>query len=172
MGTHKLYIRKGDRNAWVDYTGTLDTAANAADVVAGRVFTLTGGGKLTPGIVTAATPFYALSGLDANNYPDVTRSRGMPRSGAVQFATLSAFAAVEAVSTEFVSGDTFTVGLPLTALATTAAAGSRGLLGVVTVATQPIVGYVAPAGKYTDVDGNAVVAFYPAYVAGSTVRTA
>jgi hypothetical protein len=174
MGTHKLYIRKGDRTSWVDYTGTLDSAANAnGAVIAGRVMTLTAGLKLTPGLALAKVPYFALSGLDASNFPDVARTKGMPRSGAVQFATVSAFAAVELVSTAFVSGDTFTPGLPLTALSTAATTlANAGLIGTQAAGTQPVVGYVAPAGKYTDADGIDVVAFYPAYVPGTTLRVA
>jgi hypothetical protein len=183
MGTHKLYIRKGNRTDWVDYTGTLDSTAPAAQVVAGRVMTLSTG-KLVPGMQAAAAglPFFALSGLDANNYPDVTRSRGMPRSGAVQFATVTPFAAVELVTTEFAEAATYAVGAPLTASRTTAT--HRGVIclqgttstsaaayfnGTFTsAATDPIIGYVAPAGKFVDADGNNVLAFYPAYVAGTT----
>jgi hypothetical protein len=181
MGTHKLYIRKGSRTDWVDYTGTLDSTVPTAQVVAGRVFTITAG-KLVPGLQTAQPGLFALSGLDANNYPDVTRSRGMPRSGAVQFATVTPFAAIELVSTEFAETATYAVGAPLTASRTTAA--HRGIIclhgttstsgaGVfngtfTSAATDPIIGYVAPAGKYTDADGNQVLAFYPAYVIGST----
>jgi len=187
MGTHKLYTRKGDRTNWVDYSGTLDATAYSAavNVVAGRVFSLTSGGKLEPGLPVAKTPFFALSGLDANNYPDVKRDRGMPRAGAVQFATISAFAAVEMVTTEIAPDVTYTVGAALTAVTNAAGATKdlyRGLiiprtngnvvsatLGTfVSALTDPVVGFVAPAGLFTDVDGNKVLAFYPAYIPGST----
>lgn len=184
MGTNKLYIRKGDRNTWVDYTGTLDSTAATAQVVAGRVFSLTAGGKLEPGIAVARIPYFAMSGLDANNAPDVLRTKGMPRSGQVQFATLSPFAAVEAVTTSFIPESTYTPGLALTASSN--ATTTRGVIGLqvaaqasatfggltfTSLATSPVVGYVAPAGKFTDVDGNVALAFYPAYVAGTTVAT-
>lgn len=170
MGAHKLEVLKGSRNDIVDYTGVLDTtAASVAAAIAGRVMSLTAGGLLVSGLAVAKIPYFAWSGTDSNNAPDVTRDRGMPYSGQVRFGTISAFAAVELSTTEFVAG-TYTPGDPLTALSTTATTqADRGLLKVATVATDPIVGYVSATGKYTSPDGYSTLAFYPKYVPGTTI---
>ena len=84
MGRYKLDVRYGDRNTLPYYNGALDgsllaltTAANFAQ--AGKVYTLTTGGRLTPGLTSQGTlPFFGWSGLDANNYPDTQRDDGMP----------------------------------------------------------------------------------------------
>lgn len=84
MGAHKLDVRFGDRNTLPYYTGVLDTALlNHSDVAriarAGTVLTLTTAGRLTSGITDQGQiPYFSWSGLDANNYPDVQRDRGMP----------------------------------------------------------------------------------------------
>lgn len=87
MGANKLEIRKGSRQDVLDLVVPLDPLANAADVAAGRVFSLTAGGLLTPGLTlgsnqyTSRLPFFGLTGLDVNNLPDLTRTRGMPLGG-------------------------------------------------------------------------------------------
>jgi hypothetical protein len=174
MGAHKLEVLKGDRNSIVDETGILDSHANDnLAVVAGRVMTHTAGGLLTPGLATAKLPFYAWSGLDLNNSPDVDRTRGMPYAGAARFGVIASKAAVELSTTEFDSADSYVIGAPLTALSTAATAlADAGKLCNVNASTDVVVGYVSPRGKYTGPDGYATLAFYPAYVAGSTVPVA
>ncbi len=87
MGNFKLDVRFGDRNSLPYYVGTLDRALLArADVGsimhAGKVVTLRDSNRgITPGITSDTAvpmPYYALSGMDINNYPDVQRNRGMP----------------------------------------------------------------------------------------------
>jgi len=84
MGAAKLDVRYGDRSTLPYFNGTLLSTAEVASCRAGRVYSLTTGGFLVPGILAVAgatggqIPFFGLSGLDANNYPDVQRDRGMP----------------------------------------------------------------------------------------------
>jgi len=84
MGRHKLDVRYGDRNTLPYYNGVLDIAViNRADralaATAGKVMSLTTAGRLTPGLSSqGAVPYFSISGLDANNFPDVQRDRGMP----------------------------------------------------------------------------------------------
>lgn len=176
MGTSKLELRKGSREFIVDATATLDSAAitNAySDTKAGRVYTFTAGGKLEPGIAVGRLPFYGLSGLDVANAPDVQRDRGMPLSGVPQFAVVAFNAAVELSTTEFDSAQTYAPGDLLTAYSNTGTTGRRGKMITRTLggtaATDPVVGIVAPAGKYTSPDGYATLAFYPHYLVGTTV---
>ncbi len=153
MGAHRLDVRYGDRNSLVYYNGIISTtvlADNGATgsynaVVAGRVMSLTTGQVLVPGLlVTAGTtgsnmPFFAWSGLDANNYPDTLRTRGMPAysnlpaggntfagipaltagTSSGPFATVSWRSAVEFSTTEFDSTLTYTVGAMWPLLANT-----------------------------------------------------
>jgi hypothetical protein len=84
MGKHKLDVRYGDRNTLPYYNGVLDTTIlnnvnKGVIATAGKVMTLTTAKRLTVGLsVQGAVPYYSWSGLDANNYPDVDRVRGMP----------------------------------------------------------------------------------------------
>lgn len=89
MGAHILDVRYGDRNTLPYYNGILlSTLLSDADVViaitAGSVYSVTTGGFLVPGMLPTAgatsgnMPYYGWSGLDANNYPDVQRTAGMP----------------------------------------------------------------------------------------------
>jgi hypothetical protein len=173
MGAHKLEVLKGDRNSIVDHTGILDSDPLAvAAAVAGRVMSITSGGKLEPGLDVGRTPLYAWSGTDLNNYPDVTRDRGMPYAGEPRFGCISWKAAAELSSTEFVDDAGLVPDAPLTCLSNAATADAdRGKL-CLAGATDVIVGYVSPRGKYTGPDGYATLAFYPAYVAGTTVPVA
>lgn len=84
MGKFKLDVRYGDRNSLPYYVGTLDRAllarADVANIMhAGKVVTLRTNRGLTPGETDEGQfPYYAWSGMDENNYPDVQRDRGMP----------------------------------------------------------------------------------------------
>ncbi len=176
MGLHKLEVLKGDRNTIVDETGILD--AGDADVVAaafaGRVMTHTAGGLLTPGLAAHKMPFFAWSGTDLNNSPDVTRDRGMPYAGEPRFGVISWKAAVELSTTEC-DDDTYAIGDALTALSVPASATTpteAGLIGKTKMATDVIVGYVSPRGLYTGPDGYPTLAFYPHWVDGTTVNNA
>jgi hypothetical protein len=213
MGAHQLDVRYGDRNTLPYYNGILNSALlSDADVVAaicaGTVMSLTTGGLLVPGILATAAadggvqPFYAWSGLDANNYPDVRRTAGMPgfldkpvpapggypagtngfpfhgvplSAGLVGgFATIAHTFAGELSTTEFNTAVAYPVGAALTCVAADAAATpaikqTRGKLMPVAAATDTIVGYVAPAGKFLNPQGYSVLAFYPAFVKGTTV---
>jgi hypothetical protein len=207
MGANKLDVRYGDRNTLPYYNGipavttaggagltdAAVTSAGAANVyTAGKVYSVTSAGFLVPGIIATSTvngspiPFYSLSGLDINNYPDVQRDRGMPAIldkatdafygiptstvGVGVFATIRHNAAVELSTTAFKTSDSYAAGDALTAVSAIAAtAADRGKLKKVAAGTDVIVGYVAPAGKYTGPEGYSTLAFTPAFVAGTTV---
>ncbi len=210
MGVHQLDVRYGDRNTLPYYNGIVATAilSNASLRIglldAGRVMSLTTATRLTPGILATAgssggpVPFYAWSGYDNNNYPDVYRTRGMPGMGVGQpaegspgapgfygiptgaitdplagvFATIAHVFGGELSSTEFDTGATYTPGQLLTAVSATASTVellNRGKLRPQALATDVVVGIVAPAGKFTNAAGYPCLAFYPTYVAGTTV---
>jgi hypothetical protein len=215
MGAHQLDVRYGNWSTLPFYNGILSyaylttanvvTATAAVACTAGKVYSLTTGGLLVPGILATAganggpIPFFGLSGLDANNYPDVQRDRGMPSFGTKpnpapgggggtgfpfhgvplstgpvgSFATIRHNAAAELSTTEFDSAAAYVVGAPLTAVAastaSTTAISQSGKLVNVGAATDVIIGYVAPAGKFTNPQGVACLAFTPAFVAGTTV---
>ncbi len=173
MGAHKLEVLKGDRNSIVDETGILDVHANDdLAVIAGRVMSHTSGGLLVPGLAAHKMPFYAWSGLDSNNSPDVQRDRGMPYAGAARFGVIAWKAAVELSTTEFKSG-TYSIGDALSAMSVVATDPAHaGLLTAANGTTDVIVGYVSPRGKYTGPDGYSTLAFYPAFVDGTTVPLA
>jgi hypothetical protein len=180
MGANKLEIRKGNRNDVLDYTGILVAGAS---IPAGVVCTLNSSGLLIAGAVAGASPsvFFAWSGTDINNSPDVTRvgalsgalnaqtrdsvaalgvgGIAMPYAGAARFGTISVFAAVELGTTAFKTSVTYTPGTLLTCVAATQT--NAGYLKPVVAATDLIVGVVAPAGLYTSPDGYATLAFYP-----------
>jgi hypothetical protein len=170
MGAHKLEVRQGDRNSIINHTGVL-AAATAAGAIAGRVVSLTAGNQLEPGLAVGRLPFFAWSGTDENNAPDVTRTKGMPYAGQARFGTISGFAAAELSSTEFVADAGLTPGAALTAIGITGALADRGKLKLAG-ATDVVVGFVAPAGQYTSPDGFATLAFYADYVRGTTVPNA
>jgi len=155
--------------------------------------------QATSDVLGGPIPFYAWSGYDDNNYADVYRERGMPNvadrpagglggpgapgfwgipasaagvSTADVFATIQHIAAAELSTTEFDTAAVYTAGQPLTAVSVAATGANklnRGKLRPVAAATDVIVGYVAPAGKFTGALGYPVLAFTPAYVAGTTV---
>lgn len=185
MGANKLEIRKGDRNSVIDYTGVL---AAGVSIPAGIVCSINGSGLLVPGIVIGGSllPFFAWSGTDGNNYPDVTRvgalsgalnaqtrdsvaalgvgGIAMPYAGAARFGTISAFAAVELSTTGFKSTVGYAPGDLLTCVGGAAAVvANRGIIKPVTASTDVVVGVVAPAGLYTSPDGYATLAFYPCF---------
>ncbi|HNX48569.1 MAG TPA: hypothetical protein PLS53_00315 [Thermoanaerobaculaceae bacterium] len=181
MGANKLEIRKGDRNSVIDYTGIL---AAGASIPAGFVCSLNGSGLLIPGVTSGGTeflPFFAWSGTDVNNAPDVTRvgaldgggppqvrdsvaalgvgGIAMPYAGAARFGTISCFAAVELATTGFNSAVAYKPGQLLTCVR--AGVANAGKIMPVAATTDLVVGVVAPAGLYTSPDGYATLAFYP-----------
>lgn len=84
MGQFKLDVRYGDRNTLPYYNGVLDSGllgrtGVATEATAGKVYTLATNGALTVGLTSQGqVPYFGWSGLDANNYPDSLRNRGMP----------------------------------------------------------------------------------------------
>lgn len=212
MGAHILDVRYGDRNTLPYYNGILDSSLlTDADVVtaitAGSVYSLSTAGKLVPGLKVAADaaagniPFYGWSGLDANNYPDVQRTAGMPgfldkpapapggypsgtngfpfhgvptSAGLVGgFVTIAHTFAGELSTTEFNTAASYAVGAALTCVSAVSATPAdkvlRGKLRPQAAATDTIVGYVAPAGKFLSPMGYWTLAFYPAFVQGTTL---
>jgi hypothetical protein len=180
MGANKLEIRKGDRNSVIDYTGIL---AAGVSIPAGYVCSLNGSGLLIPGVTSGGAvflPFYAWSGTDVNNAPDVTRvgalngavpqvrdsvaalgvgGIAMPYAGAARFGTISWKASVELATTGFNSAVAYTPGQLLTCVR--AGAVNAGMIMPIAATTDLVVGVVAPAGLYTSPDGYATLAFYP-----------
>lgn len=184
MGRWKLDVRYGDRNTLPYYNGILNVALlTDTDIVsaitAGRVMSLTSGKLLVPGLVatTGATggpiPYYAWSGLDVNNYPDVKRDRGMPgyydkptggvgapgspgfygipvSAGLVGgFATIQHTAAAELSTTAYdqTAGAVYAPGTALTAVAATA----TGVGGVTGHEGKTVRGLLRPVEAATDV---------------------
>ena len=89
------------------------------------------------------------------------------------FATIGYNLAGELASTAFVGSYTYTPGAALTAVSATAVVESdRGLIRTVAATTDVIIGYVAPAGRFTGPNGYDLLAFTPAYVPGTTVPAA
>lgn len=168
MGQHKLDVRYGDRNTLPYYNGRLlGTLLSDADVVAaicaGRCMSVTTAKFLVPGVIAVAgatggsQPYYAWSGLDANNYPDTYRTNGMPgfldkpatgigapgspgwpgiplsATLAGGFATIQHFAAGEFSTTEFDQTSSpatiYLPGTPLTCIAADAT-GTGGVSGL------------------------------------------
>jgi hypothetical protein len=200
MGANKLDVRKGDRNSIIDYTGIL---AAAVSIPAGYACSLNASGLLVPGIDPALSAgpkvgagvsiFFAWSGTDPNNYPDVTRvgllsgalnaqtrdsvaalgvgGIAMPYAGAARFGTISVMAEAELSSTGVVSTQTYVPGTLLTAIGVSASAALRGLIRPVAAETDIVIGVVAPAGLYTSPDGYPTLAFYPTFIPGTTAPT-
>lgn len=180
MGANKLEIRKGDRNSVIDYTGIL---AAGVSIPAGFVCSLNVSGLLVPGVAPGIKPlpFFAWSGTDANNAPDVTRvgaldgggppqvrdsvaalgvgGIAMPYAGQARFGTISCFAAVELATTGFNSAVAYTPGQLLTCVR--AGVANAGKIKPIDATTDLVIGVVAPAGLYTSPDGYATLAFYP-----------
>ncbi len=173
MGAHKLEVLKGDRNSILDDTIILDDGESAdTGVIAGRVCSIVGG-KLVGGLTLHGLAYFAWSGLDSNNAPDVTRDRGMPYSGQVRFGVICGLAACELSSTEVDPGlddSDFVPGAVLTAVKAGAVDATKsGLLTLVQAGTDQVCGIVSSRGFYTSPDGYDTVAFYPHHVDGSTV---
>lgn len=211
MGAHQLDVRYGDRNTLPYYNGTVsqtllsDPELLTGLINAGRVMSLNTAKNLVVGIQVASDvngspiPYFAWSGYDSNNYPDVYRTRGMPNVGQLPvgglgapgspgfwgipvasgpgstadvFATIQHIAAAELSTTEFDTAGVYAPGTPLTAVSALAVGAdklNRGKLRPVAAGTDVIVGYVAPAGSFIGPAGYPVLAFTPAYVAGTTV---
>ncbi len=174
MGLHKLEVRKGDRNSIIDYTAPLlNTANNVLASVAGRCMSLNGAtGKLEAGLALGRLVFFAWSGTDLNNAPDVTRDRGMPYSGEVRFGCISVHAACELSTTEFVANAGLVPGALLTALSNAATVPADAGKLKLAVAGNVIVGQVSPAAVYVSPDGYSTLAFYPHSVDGASVVAA
>lgn len=206
MGSAKLDVRYGDRFTLPYYNGTLISTATPATARAGRVVSITSNGFVAVGLVNGASattaagvmPLYALSGLDANNYPDVQRDRGMPgygdkamgpgdgsavlgngfygipvnAAGTVTgpIAAIRHNAAAELATTEFDTALSYAVGAPLTCVREGAA--NAGRIRTVTAGTDHIIGYVAPAAAFWGPEGYRMLAFTPAFVLGSTAPAA
>lgn len=170
MGANMIYVTKGDAGMSIlDETLPLAAAATAVDYITGRGMSIVAG-KWTVG-ATAATdsPMYFLvAGLDINNAPDVTRTVGMPYSGAAKATCWSVFSRVQLATTAFLGSDNYVsaAGLPLTLSAAASTAGSKGLLCLRTAITQPTYGFVGAKGTYTNEHGYSVLDFYPAYMQG------
>jgi len=184
MGQYKLDVRYGDRNSLPYYNGILNSALLTdtdivASITAGRVMSLTTGRLLVPGILTAAganggpIPYYAWSGLDINNYPDISRTRGMPgfydkpaggvggpaspgfygipvSAGLVGgFVTIQHIAAAELSTTAYdqTLGAAYAPGDPLTAVS----AAATGVGGVTGHEGKTVRGILRPLEAATDV---------------------
>lgn len=172
MGTNLLYAIKGDSNQDnLDYTASLDSSVTTTDGFTGRGVCLSSD-KWVMGLSAATSiPYFLYAGLDANNAPDVLRSRGMAYSGAGKAVAWSVFSPLEILTTGFRAADTFTVGVPLTVSAAASAAGSKGLICTLGAATDTVIGYVGPKGKFTNEHGYDVVHIQLNYVRGTTLRT-
>ncbi len=179
MGQHKLDVRYGDRNTLPYYNGRLlgsllSDSAIVAAICAGRCMSVTTAKFLVPGVIAIADatagsiPYFAWSGLDANNYPDSYRTAGMPgfldkpSTGigapgspgwpgiplsdvlAGGFATIQHFAAAELSTTEFDQTGTpatdYVPGVPLTCVSAAA-----------TSTDKPYRGLLRPQENTTDV---------------------
>ena len=173
MGANLLYATKGDSNLIaIDHTTGYDSTAfgtDAASFVAGRGMVLVAG-KWVAGMNAATDiPYLAYSGLDANNAPDVLRTRGMPYANNGQFLCWSVFNRIRIATTGLNTASALTAGSPVTVSRNTSGAGKKGLITDLAVATDTIVGYVAPAGKYTNAHGYQVVEIDLHYVRGTTM---
>lgn len=209
MSVHKLDVRQGDRNSIPYYNGVIEgglSAALAAAIVTGRVMSLNSAGRLVPGILAAVganggeTPFYAVSGMDSNNYPDTDRStyKGMPGYAGRPnvawmagnafhgipintvlvggFATIQHNMAGELSSTEMdISTGApalYVPGALLTAVSATPTATHEawaGQLRPMELASDVVVGIVAPAAYFTAPDSYKHLAFNPRFTPGTTV---
>ncbi len=174
MGANILYATKGDAGMdIIDHTAPYDNTlylADPASFAAGRGFVLTAG-KFRAGLSAAADiPYLGLSGLDVNTLPDSLRTRGMPYALGGQFNAWSVFNRFRIASTGLDPAATFTVGVPVTISSSASAAGNKGLITTLGVATDTVIGYVAPAGKYTNAHGVSVVEIDLWYVRGTTIK--
>lgn len=156
---------------------TVTITGDGANATAVAVLTL---GRVTSIVVTApgtgyTTATVTLSPPSIGNVASAPGFNGIGVQSALTgpFATIQHNAAAELSTTEFDTSLTYVPGTPLTALsATGAAAGLKGRIRTGTAGTNPIVGYVAPAGVFTGPEGYPTLAFTPAYVAGATVLNA
>jgi hypothetical protein len=213
MGAHQLDVRYGDRNTLPYYNGVVSqTLLDDVDllvglITAGRVMSLNTSKRLVVGVQVASdatgsqVPFYAWSGYDTNNYPDVYRTTGMPNVGELPvgglgapgspgfwgvpvasgpgstadvFATIQHIAAAELSTTEFDTTASYVPGQALTCVSTAATGAdklNRGKLRPLENATDIVVARVAPAGSFTNAAGYPCLAFTPAYVVGTTIPT-
>ena len=166
MGANKLYIKKGDRNSPLDYTGVLATGEAAK---AGIAMSINGAGKLVAGLTASSLPFFAMSGTDINNAPDVVRERGMPYAGEGRFGTLCGLMSCELSTTGFDATAAYPVGTLLTAVAVAAVDPTiRGVLRPTALATDIVVGVVS-ADAVGSEDGYPTLSFYPRFIPGTTV---
>lgn len=186
MGSHKLDVRYGDRNTLPYYNGILlstllTDAAVLSAICAGRAYSVTNGKFLVPGILATVgaaggpQPYFGVSGLDSNNYPDSSRTAGMPgyydkpaagigapgspgwpgipvSAGLVGgFATIQHIAAAELSTTEFDTSTTpASIYLPGTAL-TAVSASATGTGGVSGLTNKSARGLLRTRENTTDV---------------------
>lgn len=176
MGANLLYATKGDSNLIaIDHTAGYDNTAYGTDTAsftAGRGMVLSSG-KWIAGIAAATDiPYFAYSGLDANNSPDALRTRGMPYANNGQFVCWSVFNTLRIATTALDTAATFTAGAKVTISKNTSSAGKKGLVTtLVTPASDVVVGFVAPAGKYVGAHGYSVVEIDLRYIPGTTMVT-
>lgn len=127
----------------------------------------------------AGMPAFGSTPAPAPGYPSGTNGfpfHGVPTStsNVGAFATITHRFAGELSTTEFNTAVAYPVGAALTCVAASAAAtpaikATRGKLMPLALATDTIVGYVAPAGKFLGPEGHYTLAFYPAFVQGTTI---
>lgn len=173
MAAHKLYVVKGDRNNIVDDVITLDPAQTAATAVAGRVMSLNSSYNLVAGLFAATSmPYFAVSGLDANNYPDTLRTVGMPNYNQVPFGVITYKASVELCTTEFVTGSTYNPGDKLTCYQAGSTTVTNDGLILPWATNNAIVGYVSARGRQAGPEGYPVLFFYPTFTVGSVLANA
>lgn len=198
MAANKLEIRQGDVHNTPNGVSPLSPTvlANAGGeldaVVAGAVMSKTTSGVLVPGILAtpgangSPLPLFLWFGNDVNSYPNVQRDRGMPAFGdkpaegnpfwgipatataSGPYSYVIGGSGVELTSTRFVTGSTYEVGTPITAVSATAAnVADRGKLRPLAAATDVVVGVVT--GRFTSPGGYDTLAFMAVYQPGTTV---
>ncbi len=171
MAQNQLQIVKGSTFDILDWTAPL--SGLSASIPAGAVMTLDSSGNFVAGASFAAAkiPFYAWSGTDLNNAPDVVRTRGMPYSGAGRFRGITYKANVELQTTYFDATQSASL-LPGVALTAQGTAGAQPGRIKIAIATDVVVGRVSAAGYNAGVNGYPTLNFYPEYIVGTTVPVA
>jgi hypothetical protein len=174
FGQYKLDLAKGNRNDVVDYVGIMDaTATFANNFVTGIVCSVQNSTHtVVPGQVAVTDmPFWLWAGLDPSSAPDVTRTRGMPYSGAARCTLWGYKTAGEFSTTAFIAGS-YPIGTPLAAIKNGATTPAKQGLMQPAASTDTVVGYVSPRGVATSADGWSTLWFYPAFIIGSTLPNA
>lgn len=161
IGTRQLNIRKGSFDS-IDATLSADTGET---IYAGRVAYKKANGTLGLGLVTGALPIFMFT--DSTD-PVAARSTGMMPGGKLKGFRHNA--PVELSTTEFVGLTSAAIDTPLTAVTQPTAdsailAASKGKLRAATTG-EPVVGYLTKA-SYKGAEGQTLIDFVPAYVAGT-----